>query len=393
MHLLLLFTFLLIGSASLAQPFVPGQTYFSADGYIEYRCGNLPLILTAPHGGYLEPATLPDRSCPDAVTIRDGFTQELGRVIDSVFNEYHGCSPHLIINHLHRKKLDPNREQGIATCDSPQAVAAWEAFHRFTDSAKALVTRDFGKGLLLDLHGHAHTIQRLELGYQLTGDHLRSGDSAINSAFRVQRSGIRSLVAINRNGLNHVELLRGENALGTWLQRAGYASVPSQQIPFPLAGEPFFSGAYITERHGSMPGGSIDAIQMEHQMTGVRETAATRRVYADTLRRVIIDYLQLHSFGDTGFLNCQPVSSGIQKQNSHQLFSLYPNPSALLPQIEVQTAGELKVYDFQGRCLFSGMLESGIQSLPFLPKSGGIYLISMTTSSGYGFYTRWVYYP
>jgi len=387
----LLLTLFLSCSAfvAAAQPYIPGQTYYSADGFVEYRCGNIPLIITAPHGGYLEPASLPDRTCPNAVTIRDGFTQELARVIDSVFNEYHGCQPHIIINLLHRKKLDPNRELAVATCDSPQAAAAWEAFHTFTDSARARVSRDFGKGLLLDIHGHAHTIQRLELGYQLTGDHLRAGDSAINSAFRVQRSGIRSLVAINLNTLNHVQLLRGENALGSLLHQKGYASVPSQQIPFPLVGEPYFSGAYITERHGSMNGGTIDAVQLEHQMTGVRDNAANRRAYADSLRRVTLAFLQLHYFGDTSFIRCASLPGSLNDLPDRSA-RFYPNPSNEL-FIDTKSEAQLMIFDLHGRLISSQILTQGQNKLADTPSQYGMYIVHILYTSGATQHFRWLY--
>ena len=38
-------------------------------GYIAYHPGTIPLILTAPHGGYMEPADIPDRGygCWDGI--------------------------------------------------------------------------------------------------------------------------------------------------------------------------------------------------------------------------------------------------------------------------------------------------------------------------------------
>lgn len=381
--------FLLLSQAAFAQHYIPGQTYFSSDSSIEYRCGNLPLIITAPHGGYLEPAAIPNRSCPEAVTIRDGFTQELARAIDSVFKEYHGCLPHVIINRLHRIKLDPNRELGPATCDSPQAVAAWQAFHTFIDSARNRVNNEYGRGLLLDIHGHAHSIQRLELGYQLTGDHLRASDSAINSAFRVQRSGLRSLVALNLTGLNHVQLLRGESALGTLLHTSGYASVPSQQIPFPQSGEPYFSGAYITERHGSMNSGSIDAVQLEHQMSGVRDNAQNRRIYADTLRAVVVRFLQQHYFGDTSFLSCNSIPNSLSEILPFKLL-VYPNPSHQLT-IETTDALNVVVYDLQGRQIGQQKLEPGSNELAVKPHQQGVYLLRFQHLTGATTHFRWLY--
>ncbi len=373
-----------------AQPFVAGQVYYSTDSLIEYRCGNLPLILSAPHGGYLSPANFPDRICPDAVTVRDGFTQELTRAIDSLYLLRHGCRPHVVINRLARTKLDPNRDLPLATCDSPQALAAWTAYHTFLDSARTAVTRQFGKGLLLDIHGHAHAIARIELGYQLTGEQLRESDSAINAPFRVQRSGIRSLVQINLAQYNHVALLRGEYALGTTLQSAGYPSVPSQSDPFPLASEPYFSGAYITERHGSSSGGAIDAVQLEHYMAGIRDNAINRSKYADTLRAVTNRFLATHYFGNTAFLtSCSAAPNSISAIPGKAVwFKMYPNPSSSF-YIDAETHGELLIYDLQGKCLFKTPLTAGIQSVsPYLV--AGIYYLKLRSQNQSTSWVRWL---
>ena len=52
---------LLLPVIAAAQSYVPGQTYFGGSQYTEYRAGNLPIIVTAPHGGSLTPPSIPDR--------------------------------------------------------------------------------------------------------------------------------------------------------------------------------------------------------------------------------------------------------------------------------------------------------------------------------------------
>ncbi|MDF1558759.1 MAG: hypothetical protein P1P83_00995 [Bacteroidales bacterium] len=153
--LLLLF---LSGIAS-SQSFIPGSSYFGRADYIEYVAGNLPLILSVPHGGNLEPAEIPDRTCGETVT--DSYTKELAASVQEKIMELTGCTPHIIICHLKRTKLDMNREVDIATCGNEFADTAWNEYHTFIDSAKAAVVRSSGKGLLIDLHGHGHAIQRL----------------------------------------------------------------------------------------------------------------------------------------------------------------------------------------------------------------------------------------
>ena len=53
----------LLGLSTNAQTFIPGNSYFGKDKYIQYIAGNSPIILSAPHGGYLVPSTFPDRNC------------------------------------------------------------------------------------------------------------------------------------------------------------------------------------------------------------------------------------------------------------------------------------------------------------------------------------------
>lgn len=41
--------------------FVPGQSYFGRNDYVEYIPGELPVVLSAPHGGSLEPEEIAPR--------------------------------------------------------------------------------------------------------------------------------------------------------------------------------------------------------------------------------------------------------------------------------------------------------------------------------------------
>ena len=44
---------------TFSQAYLAGSVYYDATGYIEYRAGNMPLVISAPHGGNLEPTSLP----------------------------------------------------------------------------------------------------------------------------------------------------------------------------------------------------------------------------------------------------------------------------------------------------------------------------------------------
>ena len=53
---------------------IQAQVQFGANNYIEFHQGNLPIVISVPHGGSMQPATIPDRTCNSAVTVTDENT-------------------------------------------------------------------------------------------------------------------------------------------------------------------------------------------------------------------------------------------------------------------------------------------------------------------------------
>jgi hypothetical protein len=87
-----------------AQNYTSGTTNFGANQYTEFRVGNLPIIITAPHGGRLEPTSIPDRNCATCTTVMDANTMELAYQIDTALRQEFGCFPNIVVNRLHRIK-------------------------------------------------------------------------------------------------------------------------------------------------------------------------------------------------------------------------------------------------------------------------------------------------
>ena len=119
--------------------------------------GNLPIIISVPHDGPLEPGSIPDRTCEGCNFGQDNFTLEIAMGIREGIYEITGKYPHIILNRLHRTKLDANREIREATDGHHVAEKAWVDFHAFIEDAKAIVTKDFGRGFYIDLHGHGRS--------------------------------------------------------------------------------------------------------------------------------------------------------------------------------------------------------------------------------------------
>ncbi len=333
---------------AFSQPYVPGTSYFGRADYIEYIAGNLPLIISVPHGGSLVPSEIPDRTCGDE-TVTDLYTRELAESVRKKISDLTGCSPHIIICHLKRTKLDVNRDVDIAACGNEFAETAWREYHLFIDSAEASVGRMYGKGLLIDLHGHGHAIQRLELGYLLSATQLAYPDAMLDDPSIINLSSIRNLAGTNVTNLNHSGLLHGLYSLGTMFAAKGYPAVPGIDDPFPFAGQSYFGGGYITERHGSVKQGTIDAIQIECNQD-VRFEEAARNGFGAAAATVFLDYLIKHYFPDLPARYCNTASVELPYNGS---YSVYPVPFNESLTVGVLNPCRLSIFDYKGELMMT----------------------------------------
>lgn len=348
MSKLLLFLFLLFClNVSYCQTFTPGNSYFGRNNYIEYMAGNMPLVISVPHGGATAPSEIPDRTCGDE-TVTDSYTIDLAKEIRDAVYTITGCYPHIIINNLKRTKLDANRALAEAACGNEFADKAWNEFHNYLDSATAIVTRKSGKGLYIDLHGHGHTIQRLELGYLLTASQLANSDAVLNTTTYQNNTSIKKLVQSNLLNLSNSELLRGISSLGSLFALKGFPAVPSIDDRYPLTGQSYFSGGYNTERHGSKTSGTIDGIQLECNQD-VRFNDLSRKNFASKTAIVFLDYLSKHYFPASAQTYCKPV--GIDQIYLPEI-SLFPNPFENVVHVQNAMTSHLSIYDFQGKLVY-----------------------------------------
>ena len=268
----------------------PGQHYFGRRDYIEYIPGELPLILASAHGGRLVPNEIPDRSY--GVVRSDLNSLELTLEMRQALIDLTGQAPHVILSHLHRVKLDANREIEEAAQDSPYAEQAWMEFHDWIVTARATVSADFGRGLFFDIHGHGHDIERLELGYLLTTEELNRPDANLNSLETVASTSIRELG--RTSSIPFSQLLRGPTSLGGLFEDEDIPVVPSPAAPGP-GDDPYFRGGYNTRRHGSLNDAEvIDGVQIEHHWTGVRDNEGNRTLYAAKAAVVIRTFMLEH---------------------------------------------------------------------------------------------------
>ena len=200
---------------------------------------------------------------------------------------------------MHPQAVAPDwraADRATGTSPRPRQAHAWArplawvaARARPRDRAKEEAEDRLGWALYLDLHGHGHSQQRLELGYLLSASALAADDNTLASL--LPQASVADLA--RRTEVSFPELIRGSSSLGSLLQDRNVRAVPSSAEPNP-AGEPYFSGGYSTARHGSRDGGAVSGIQLELHWEGLRDSAENRAAFAERLVAAVDSFLVVH---------------------------------------------------------------------------------------------------
>eukprot|EP01059_Diplonema_ambulator_P017237 TRINITY_DN29217_c0_g1_i1.p1 TRINITY_DN29217_c0_g1~~TRINITY_DN29217_c0_g1_i1.p1 ORF type:complete len:320 (+),score=32.90 TRINITY_DN29217_c0_g1_i1:35-961(+) len=121
-------------------------------------CGNIPIVLSAPHGGkaVLE-GTVPrvdpgSEIDPTFCRTSDMRTYELTKGVVSRLWQDYGVKPCYVLAKCHRKYVDLNRPPSRAYArDAPSAALYYYAYHTLLTSC---ISNAGPSPLLLDIHGH-----------------------------------------------------------------------------------------------------------------------------------------------------------------------------------------------------------------------------------------------
>ncbi|WP_072679622.1 hypothetical protein [Arcobacter sp. LA11] len=254
--------------------------------YIEFFDGNLPIILSAPHGGEEMPSEIKTRT--SGVFDKDDFTLELTKDIIEEFYNKTGFTPYGIIATISRKKVDINREIYEAYEDEKASIP-YNQFHHLIKSSKESIEKRFGKGLYIDIHGQSHPKGYLEFGYLLDNDILKLHETELKE--NQDKSSIRTLNNFSQEGF--IDQLRGPHSLGSLMCNHGFDSIPSVKLPYASDGN-YFEGAYDTIRYGSLNGGNISGIQIEFPYLGCRDTKENRKQCAKAFVDSILKFMIIH---------------------------------------------------------------------------------------------------
>jgi hypothetical protein len=290
-----IFFFILLNACKRDMPIVETQipkdivSKKRLDIYTEVQYGNMPLIISVPHGGVENPSTIPDRTCPNITTVTDSKTIELANAIDSVCRADYGVQPYLVINYLKRTKLDQNREIMEATCSNSSIENIWKNYHLSIDTCIAKITNKYPQVLFIDLHGHGHTKQRLELGYLVSATALRNPSAILPSSTSYYNMLQQNLF------LSSNQFLTTPNSFGTLMANKNFPSVPSTQDVAPLITDEYFDGGYNTQTYTSSIYPKVYGWQMETNLLNVRDTETSRVNFAKAFLQSITQFYTVNT--------------------------------------------------------------------------------------------------
>ena len=275
-------------------PYNYGQTYQGRNGYTTYYPGNIPLILSIPHGGDITPSEISNRTY--GVTVTDSNTVELGIAIRNYFYANYNIRPYVIINNLKRTKLDANRDRVEAAQGNIYAERAFDEFHFYIENAREDIISKFGTGVLFDIHGHGINPDgfndlRTWIGYLLTSDELDNSNDYIDQNISINDVSIYSL--LNSSGQSLSDLLSGPSSLGALFEENNYGALPSPESRSP-EGMRYFSGGYNTFRYGTNREFNFSSIQLEFPFQGLRDTPQSRTQFSSIFVDLVHEYFLIH---------------------------------------------------------------------------------------------------
>jgi N-formylglutamate amidohydrolase len=228
---------LMAASLALAAQVVAGSALAAdASSLILARAGNLPILLTAPHGGLQGVPEVPVRS--RGTTLTDAHTIELAEAVSKHLGKALGAEPYLVAARFSRKYIDANRAEEDAF-DSPQAKPVYDAYHGQIRQFIAQIKERFPQGgLLLDIHGQADDPGTLHRG---------------------TRNGTTVAALVRKHGS---DALGGPQSVLGVVQARGYKVFPPNALGDPQE-ERRYNGGYTVHTYGSRSPHGLDAIQIE----------------------------------------------------------------------------------------------------------------------------------
>lgn len=190
-------------------------------GQVIYLEGEYPVLITVPHNGPFDDPLIPNSNAKN-----DLHTRAIAYAIHSMSI----IKPHVVVFENNRRDVDVNRPS--------DGSLEYQAYHKALEDLMPEIN------LLIDLHGHTHPHQLIEVGYDIPHENINNRQYSPNLKYQ-HFSLSQSDILFDFSLANHLS----------------YPAFPSRNITFlPIQTNQYFNGGYTVETYGSA---STLAIQLE----------------------------------------------------------------------------------------------------------------------------------
>lgn len=214
--------------------------------YIER--GELPIILSAPHGGRMKIPGSGVRTGKNILIkkgVKNTFTMAFDGNVDVIaltladdIEKLTGKRPYVVVANFTRRNVDANRAPEQAYEDDAGEIV-YNQYHDAIKAFRAEIIRTNKRGLIIDIHGHG-----------------REKDTIIRGT--ADWTSVRHLV----EEFGKESVVGADGILGTLARDPAYKHLPAvdqlDEKEFPS-----LNGGFITRNYGSYQGGDFDSIQFE----------------------------------------------------------------------------------------------------------------------------------
>ncbi|MFX1357359.1 MAG: hypothetical protein ACFFA8_08720 [Promethearchaeota archaeon] len=237
------------------------------ENFIKYHKGDIPLIISVPHGGTLKIKSIPFRS--NGISGTDKKTEELALILIKKIKEFYRIRnfktslPSYLISTIHRSKIDLNRPESEAyNKDSKVAKEIYRFYHQKIIELINNNLKHFKSSLLIDIHG-------FEKNKRPKG--FRDVDLILGS---------NNLKTILQNNVSRK--FWKQNIRGKIIKRFLNLNIPIAP-GHPMRSEYVLTGGYITKQYG--------ASKIRNSQTLQIEFSDKIRLYNDKLKDVVLSTL------------------------------------------------------------------------------------------------------
>lgn len=229
---------------------------------VSVQSGNIPIILSAPHGGSARVPGAPPGGRKTGTIIKDKKTLEIAQLVARRIKEELYAEPFYVLALFSRKDIDANRP--------PEEAFEWEGagvyyqqYHQFLESYVRQIAQQFGKGILIDIHGQVSEPEAV----------FRGTHNQQTVSYMLRQFG--------------KEAFLGPNSFVGQLEAAGYPIKPmigEQEVQY--------TGGYIVRHYGSHKDNGIDSIQCE--IGSKYRTSKRWKKTAEDIAKAVIVYFRTY---------------------------------------------------------------------------------------------------